>query len=755
MTAEKQRQQQLHQQTPRMPPHRGWAPRLHSSNSAAGTPSRLDVASPVPAAADGDAMPIGMALGSPSQAPPLSGSASRTGPPAGWQPQRSRTFTHTASSGSSTTPSEEQAPQQQQQQQSSTVTTPPKQQKSSSRVWGIFRAKSRSTKRTRANTTDVDTSRSETPSNNTPSTTSTTNTAVSSSGSQSSSTTANTTPVRGNSTPTTMRGNYQVSVTSSHGGKPSVSRSYTEPVLQSSTPSAHRHQHHHHHHHQQQQQQQQASHGNRPGLVARAESDRRPGLGEHPVRGGDAHAKRSGPMLDVHIPDITMERYSVMFGQVLKNKRQSKMQRLQEDEQVEQPQQEQESSQAKKPSSHPSWPQGQLEPHFPIVEEQQQQKKKHELPKSGTTLTRSSSALLARRQATLPELPLEKAEEVRAHATANKKPVNVHDHVALHRVEQQPTAADFAPPRRLGSPPQRRNSPQLHLFPPTPKPQPGSALGIPSPRLRSNTSPAGLPSPTFGPPKDHHHRPRPEAAPSAAVTTPRPHKRVAQSHPPPAGRSPASAPQRQPVVEETSAVCESPVDMHSTPPKDADNGSAPHPAAVVVSPPPSSSAVHSRRKMSQSSIMSERMTVVKPPVQVQVQVHDHDEAPAPAPAPVSEQKKTQEEEDEAARALKEAVEASITRQISVSREQRQLLGSLRGHNPRHGPEPSSSSDRKRDPARPRGLGFGSVPVAVGRHERLGDTKQLTPVMVHPGSEDGSSTSVHLHRRSERVILEGV
>ncbi|KAF4126818.1 hypothetical protein GMORB2_0555 [Geosmithia morbida] len=650
--------------------------------------------------------PIGMALGSPSQAPltgPMSRSVSAAGrhaaPP---PPPPARAFT----TSNNTTPSEESAPQ--------LSTTPPKQK---SRKWGIFRSKSRSTKRTRTNTADTDTSLSQTDAQHHPPQTHST---------QPSSTASGTTPTRGNTTPAMApRGDYVTG--SSRRGKPSVSRSYTEPVLQGAA-TQERHVSDHHHHHPSKESQ---TSMHRPTLAKRAESDRRP-LAQNPVRPGVntyPPQMRRGPLLDVQIPDITMERYSIMFGQVLQNKHsgahqqkgQDQQQQLEQHEQLHEPPQ-------KQKSSHPSWPQGQLELHFPLqsLPEQKPEQTLHDVhhnTKSGS-LTRSSSALLARRQATLSNLALEKAEE-----KASKKSLPLPLPLpAQVRMEAPP--ADLAPPRRIGSPSrhQRKSSPQLHLFPPTPKQQPhvGLAVLTPSPRARF-----------------HQEAPAVTSLPSR----PHPNRRAAQSNPP-IGRMPPPVPspptsqqqrtppkpqrlpiQQQPVAE---AVCESPVDMHDSP-KAATAERSSIDAAIVVTPPPSSSPIMRKKKGSISSIMSsEHITVVKPQVQPQILVQEHD-------SNGSTDQETAATAAAADRALKEAVEASIIRQISVSREQRQMLGSLRGH-----------MKNGRD-AKPKG--FGSV--AVGQNERLVETKQLTPVMVHPSSEDGSSTSLHMHRRSERVVLEGM
>ena len=134
----------------------------------------------------------------------------------------------------------------------------------------------------------------------------------------------------------------------------------------------------------------------------------------------------------------------------------------------------------------------------------------------------------------------------------------------------------------------------------------------------------------------------------------------------------------------------------------------------MISPPAStaSSGAGTPKKGSLSSIeSSEQITVIK-------------QAP--------------NKEDEAERALREAVEASITRQISVSREQRQLLGSLRGQT------------RRRKDSQP----LPSGGIAMGRNERLAETKKLTPTLVIPGGGSDSPQPLHMHRRSERVVVEG-
>jgi hypothetical protein len=95
------------------------------------------------------------------------------------------------------------------------------------------------------------------------------------------------------------------------------------------------------------------------------------------------------------------------------------------------------------------------------------------------------------------------------------------------------------------------------------------------------------------------------------------------------------------------------------------------------------------------------------------------------------------EEDETERALREAVQASITRQISVSREQRQMLAPLQ--------IPSQHGKKGQAPKA----------IMIGKNERLSETKTSTPTLVHPQLEPGAR-SLHMHKKSEQVVVvEGI
>ncbi|KAJ9138891.1 hypothetical protein NKR23_g8163 [Pleurostoma richardsiae] len=92
--------------------------------------------------------------------------------------------------------------------------------------------------------------------------------------------------------------------------------------------------------------------------------------------------------------------------------------------------------------------------------------------------------------------------------------------------------------------------------------------------------------------------------------------------------------------------------------------------------------------------------------------------------------------DEPDTALKTAVEVSIARQISISRQQRQLLRPLQ----------TSLSQRG-----PRGASPGATGPKLGRNERLNETKYSTPTLVVP--QETLDSQLAQHRRSERVVLE--
>ncbi|KAK1999371.1 hypothetical protein LX36DRAFT_485771 [Colletotrichum falcatum] len=336
----------------------------------------------------------------------------------------------------------------------------------------------------------------------------------------------------------------------------------------------------------------------------------------------DVKPKPSGGFLDVEIPSIKMERYSVMFGNVL--------------------------GQSQEPQASTS---GQQAPH-------------------------TSSSLLARRQATLDRLK------------------TISDKVAKEERER-------ARGRRATSP-QPPQSPafSLSLFPATP-----SANKAPqSPLHRSNTSPAHLASPQRA--KFELARRHPEAtrrktpSPETSGIRPRRPQEPAAYHAVTSPEDDSFADDAEPeevhVMEQLKPTIYEPSWQMITP---------------AGSTAPSSAAPSATNDYSPASVSSAQTHVTKPSFDGS-------------------------EPDDALRA---AVEISIARQISISRQQRQMLRPVKPNNLRIG---GANSPRTKSP----------VPaLAVGNNERLSATKSSTPTLIYSGAT--FEQQIAQNRKSERIIVE--
>ncbi|KAF5658168.1 hypothetical protein FHETE_9996 [Fusarium heterosporum] len=348
-------------------------------------------------------------------------------------------------------------------------------------------------------------------------------------------------------------------------------------------------------------------------------------------------------LLDVEIPSIKMDRYSVMFNSVLQ----------------------------------PPQPQGQ------------------------------ASSLLARRQATLDHLK------------------TVKEAIAENRNET-------LRPRRATSP---QPSPTAPAHADTSKP-------LPSPRFRANTTPAQLDPPTpasFDMDSPSYVAPTPRVVEVSRAVLHH-NKFAAQStHYQPAlvskfNRRP-SAPAAADKVNvahvgqattPASAAVSTPRSYSPFPPQSATpvspehtddegdvnvakrrHGSPSKPSGQAVSPPASitSSGAGTTRRFSPSS---------------------------PSSSP-----KKQTADSDPQEALRNAVEISIARQISVSRQQRQMLHPLKSN-------PSVHNKNGSPPGRY---------IRIEKHERLSETNSATPTLVVPRELSHSPDAYQMHRKSERVVLE--
>ncbi|KAI0132301.1 hypothetical protein BJ170DRAFT_240935 [Xylariales sp. AK1849] len=361
-----------------------------------------------------------------------------------------------------------------------------------------------------------------------------------------------------------------------------------------------------------------------------------------------APSKALSPLLNVDIPQSTMERYSVMFGSVLQ--------------------------------TQPS----------------------------------GSSALLARRQATLRELR------------------NITDAVIKEEEEKQLMNNPLVRPRRATSP-QPTQSPRFALFPATPRAS--SRLSShhqqvshpPSRIARSNTSPAMLPSPskaTFGEPLYNHQPSYNYLKPSPDPTDDHASNKMTIAT---LAKSKENTATRQGVQfgqGESGLILESPTDVYSPQlspeiirtesvrpkihePQWQMIDSASHAA------PSTASSITSSRKRSPSSVSSAQTHVTKPSVDL----------------------------DEPDNIKMNPVEISIARQISISRQQRMLLQPLQTS--------LVSSKSRTSPGNP------SPPIpriAMGKNERMAEISTGTPTIVTPRQTFDSQFPQH--RKSERIVIEG-
>jgi hypothetical protein len=90
---------------------------------------------------------------------------------------------------------------------------------------------------------------------------------------------------------------------------------------------------------------------------------------------------------------------------------------------------------------------------------------------------------------------------------------------------------------------------------------------------------------------------------------------------------------------------------------------------------------------------------------------------------------------------RDPVEISIARQISISRQQRKML------------QPLQTSFTSAKPRMSPAKGSPPVPrIAIGKNERLAETKTSTPTLVTP--DETFETQLLQHRKSERIVVEG-
>ncbi|KAK8118615.1 uncharacterized protein PG998_003241 [Apiospora kogelbergensis] len=403
-------------------------------------------------------------------------------------------------------------------------------------------------------------------------------------------------------------------------------------------------------------------------------------------RSADNGPLSNNRLLDVDIPDSNMERYSVMFGDVLKG--------------------------------------GQ-----------------------------SASSLLARRQATLNKLKT--IGDVAEQPELLEEPQRMNRRATSPQLMASPTFSMFPAPPKAASPPR---------LAPRPPPKKGPSLA------RSNTSPAMLRSPmraTFEDARPYNHLkdPVPKSQMNRGKMT---IATLARSREQTVPRFNA---------EESSLILESPTEMDEDGFSPTDATSSPPPTIIRTTsvkpqiqepkwqmmnsssqqlPFSGASSVTSSRKRSPSSASSAQTHITKPSVDSDT-LGDLTPTTSNTTATTTASSAEEKQTSPAGSAGMSAVELSIARQISVSREQRRMLKPLQ----------TTFGSGPRPPYR-RGSGTGSggsstklpmhispLPtpkIAMAQNERLAETKLLTPTLVTPQeSHDGQLAE---HRKSERIIIEG-
>ncbi|KAJ2895462.1 hypothetical protein MKZ38_006574 [Zalerion maritima] len=455
-----------------------------------------------------------------------------------------------------------------------------------------------------------------------------------------------------------------------------------------------------------------------------------------------------GRMLDVDIPSVHMERYSIMFSNVLVP------------------------------------PQTSGQPPIP-------------------TQPGSASSLLARRHATL--------DRLKNISDSVEQEVNESDNVAHQplKVERKPVPAPapaLIQPIRRATSPQPTKSPAFSLFPSTPSSKSRNQTTTKESsdtRNRALTAPSILPSPSnesfnlgalrkeafnnsqvslvvpktittspvstrgrvneFPPPKQSFTRayttPSPLAsAPIVTATT----STTISSNPKANDSSLSVATTASKFTpEQSNLVLDSPTSISSTASDAADviqtgplKPVLNEPLWKLVSPPPSNNSADTATTAA-TSITASPPTSVESTSTVTTSNDNRKRSPSAASGSSVKTHMTQPSVmsiDEEDTALKAAVEISIARQISISRQQRNLLRPLKTNGPgglrRYNTVGSSPG---RSPAAP------SSAVYLAEDEKLSETNSSTPVLVHPEESlhvTQASMKGHQYKKSEKIVIEG-
>ncbi|KAF3072331.1 hypothetical protein CFAM422_005340 [Trichoderma lentiforme] len=443
--------------------------------------------------------------------------------------------------------------------------------------------------------------------------------------------------------------------------------------------------------------------------------------------------KQLQSLLSIEIPTIEMERYSIMFGNILQKQQQqyqyflqqaqesqppkepleaqveqtAKLQEVQEAPEVQEVQEVQEIQVPQRPEA-PKRP-------APSPRPQRSNSKELEKPEEPQESQQSQDSLQSLQQPpqqsprpSLPDRRQIKIQNLNLPAAKSYRDRSIPIEIV-----------------RRGSSPLPESTPSESLAVPNQAPAGNPPRG--SSRRRSNTTPAAVvnfPTPAmYKVPAQQRKRTTsvstpsndepPLPAPSDAETTPERRERlISKFHR-------KESPSEQPSIPKvTDQLSESPASVSTQP-------QPPQPRSILKKPsgpppPPPTNRAAEPIAASQEAA---------PPK------HQHQHQMSMASI------RTDAGEEEVEKALYEAVEISIARQISVSRQQRKML------------VPLNRSTSRRNPGEP--APDAASNIKLDKNKRLVETRTAVPVLVHPASRaNAPQGGGGGYRKSSRVVLEG-
>lgn len=442
--------------------------------------------------------------------------------------------------------------------------------------------------------------------------------------------------------------------------------------------------------------------------------------------------KQLQSLLSIEIPTIEMERYSIMFGNILQKQQQQYqffLQQAQESQPPKEPQLEAQTEQPAKLQEVQEAPEVQEVPEIQVPQRPEEPRRPAPSPRP----QRSNSK------------ELEKPEEPRV-------PQQSQDSLQSPQQPPQPSPRPSLPDRRQIKI-ERLNMPAAKSYrdrslpieivrrgsSPLPESTPSESLAVPnqapagnpprgSSRRRSNTTPAAVvnfPTPAM------YKVPAQSRKRTTSVSTP------SNDEPPLPADAAETTPERRERLISKFHRKESPSESNT--PKAADQSSE-SPASVSTQPQPQPSQPRSILKKpsgpppppptNRAAEPTAASQEAAPPKQHQ---HQHQMSMASI--------RTDAGEEEVEKALYEAVEISIARQISVSRQQRKML------------VPLNRSTSRRNPGEP--APDAASNIKLDKNKRLVETRTAVPVLVHPASRaNAPQGGGGGYRKSSRVVLEG-